>query len=96
MRVIYIDPDKQTITEQEIEAAFEEYQRLVGGYVAPIWVVPAYLDDHVGLVEEEGIRKKLRIWHFGPVHIWGPMIILGHHDKPATVSIEQVKPFVTF
>lgn len=101
MRIIYIDPRKRKIEEREARPTLGELQSLCGGYVTPHWMVPAQIDGHVGLVDEEGTRKQKSLWFFNSMPIWGPMVIMGAangkgESTPATVPLWKVESLVIF
>ncbi len=97
MRVIRIDPETQTIEDLQISPTLEGFQALLDeGYIVGHYVVPMTIPDHMCYVNEEGIRKGLKTWHFAGCVIWGPMIILGASEHDARVSLEQVRPHVKF
>lgn len=96
MNIILIDPDKRAILDCPCDGSQAQFDALVGGNALPIWIVPAKLVGHVGLVDEMGIKKKLRVWYFDDVHIWGPMLIYVPTENIKRVSIETVKALIDF
>jgi hypothetical protein len=96
LRAILINPDFSKIDEIEVtlEGELPIYQSET---YAPHWIVSQTLQGHVGLVSENGIVEKKRLWYFRNVHIWGPMLIVGESSQgyaDASVSVEKVRGLV--
>lgn len=87
MRAIIVDPQAQSIREEEVDGKLESLQKIVGGYIEGIYpaiTLPEFEGCH-GYVNEEFLYThpewRNRPWRLGPYeYLCGPAVFMGSTD----------------
>lgn len=94
VRAVLVDPYVKEVTE--VQSDLSSLLSLVGKNTDETWMVPHMIENHIGFVDTYGLTDGKPIWQFNGMHVWGSMLILSKGEKPAKVSLGQVKSLVKF